>query len=63
MATMAERLPGLIEAMCRNEQYQCKSEDGVFRMNTTQSHSFAEVFLDKLSIFFKQESLLCIPTP
>ena len=32
---VAERLPGLLEAMCRNKQFQWRSEDKVFRMNST----------------------------
>ena len=40
--TMAERLPSLVEAMCQNEQYQCRSEDKVFRMNTTGSQGLPE---------------------
>ena len=34
---VAERLPGLFETMCRNENFQWGSEDKVFRMNSTES--------------------------
>ena len=49
VATMAQKLPSLLAAMCRNEQYQCKSDDGVFWMNTTRSYRFVKVLLDKHS--------------
>jgi len=47
---MADRLPRLLEAVSQNEQYQCKSEDKVFRMNTTGTFRVAEVILDKHSL-------------
>ena len=37
----AERLPGLVEALCRNEHFQWSSEDKVFRMNSTGSYRIA----------------------
>jgi hypothetical protein len=53
VATMAERLPSLVESMCQNEQYQCKTEDKVFRTNTTGSYRVARVTLDKHCLSFK----------
>jgi hypothetical protein len=41
VATMAQQLSSLVAGMCRNEQFQCKSDRGVFGMNTTLSYSFA----------------------
>ena len=32
---LAERLPGLVETMCQNEQFQWRSEDKVIRVNNT----------------------------
>jgi len=53
VATMAERLPSLLEALCQNEQHQCKSEDKMFKLDTTQSCRDARVTLDKHSLSFK----------
>ena len=57
VATMDERFPCLVEAMCQNEKYQCRSDDKVFRMNTSGSHSDARVTLDKQPLSFKQHEL------
>jgi len=50
---LAERLPGLVEALCQNEQCQCRSEDKVFRVNSTGSYRVARFALDKHCISFK----------
>ena len=54
---MAERLPGLVEAMCRKEHFQRRSEDKDFRMNSTGSYRFARLTLDKHWISFKLHEL------
>jgi hypothetical protein len=43
--------------MCRKEQYQCPSDDGVFWMNTIRSYQVAKVFLDEHSFSFKLHEL------
>ena len=35
VAVLAERLPGLVEVMCQNEQFQWRSEDKISRVNST----------------------------
>ena len=50
---VAERLPGLVEAMCRKEHFQRRSEDKDFRMNSTGSYRFARLTLDKHWISLK----------
>ena len=57
VATMAVRLPSLVEATCQNEQYQCRPDDKVFIMNTTGSYRDARVTLDKHSLSFKLHEL------
>ena len=57
VAIMAERLPNLVEAMCQNEHYQCRSDDKVFRMNTIGSYSVARVNLDKHFLSFELHEL------
>jgi hypothetical protein len=57
VATLAERLPRLVEAMCQNEHYQCRSEEKVFRLNTTGSYRVARLTLDKNWISFKLHEL------
>jgi len=54
---LAERLPGLVEAICRNEHFQWRSEDKVFRMNSTGSYRVARLTLDKHWISFKLHEL------
>ena len=43
--------------MCQNEHYQYKSEDKVFRKNTTGSYGFARMILDKHWISFNLHEL------
>ena len=60
---LAERLPCLVEATCRNEQFQWWSEDKVFRMNSTGSYRFSILTVGKHWISFKLHelrNLLCI---
>ena len=56
IATMAQRLPSLVEAMYHNK-HQCRSDDKVFRMNTTGSYRVARVTLDKHWLSFKIHEL------
>ena len=35
VAVLAERMPGLVEVMCQNEEFQWRSEDKLFRVNST----------------------------
>ena len=44
---VAEGMPGLVEAMCRYQHFQWRSEDKVFRINSTGSHRIARFTLDK----------------
>jgi hypothetical protein len=55
--TLAEQLPGLVEAMFQNVQFQWRSEDKVFRMNSTGSYMVARLTLDKHWISFKLHEL------
>ena len=57
VAAMAERLPGLVEAMCQNEQHQYRPGDKDFTMNTTGSYRVARVTLDKRYLSFKLHEL------
>ena len=50
---LAERLPGLVEAMSRNEQFHWRSEDKVYRMNSTGSYRVARLAVGKHWISFK----------
>jgi len=54
---LAERLPGFEEAMCQNEQFQWRSEDKVFRVNSTGYYRVARFTLDKHWISFKLHEL------
>ena len=54
---VAERLLGLVEAMCRNEHFQWRSEDKVFRMNSTLSYRIARFTPDKHRILLKLPQL------
>jgi len=54
---LAERLPGLVEAMCQNDQFQWRSEDKVFRVNSKGSYRVARLTLDKHWISFKLHEL------
>jgi len=54
---VAERLPGLLEAMCRNERYVWMSEDKVFRMNRTGSYGIARYIHYKHWISLKLHEL------
>ena len=54
---LAERLADLVEAMCQNEQFQWRSEDKVFRVNSTGSYRVARFTLDKHWISFKIHEL------
>jgi len=54
---MAERMPSFVEAMFQNEQYQCKSDDTVLRMNTTGPYRVARLTLDKHWLSFKLHEL------
>jgi len=54
---VAERLPGLVEAMCRNEHFQWMSGDKVFRMNSIGSYRIASLTLDKNWISLKLPEL------
>ena len=47
VTVLAERLPGLVEALCQNEQFQWRSEDKVFIVNRTGSYRVARLALDK----------------
>jgi hypothetical protein len=50
---VAERLPGLVEAKCRNEHFVWRSEDKVFRMKSTGSYRIARFTHDKHWISLK----------
>ena len=54
---VAERLSGLVEAMCEKEQFQWKSEDKVFRVNSKGSYRVARLTLDKHWMSFKLHEL------
>ena len=56
VTVLAERLPGLVEALCQNEHFQWRSED-VFRVNSTGSCRVARLALDKHWISFKLPEL------
>ena len=57
VTVLVERLPGLLEAMCQNEQFQWRSEDTVFRVNSTGLYRVARFTLDKHWILFKLHEL------
>ena len=44
---VVERLPGLVEAMCRNEQFVWSSEDKDFKIHTTKAYRTARFSHDK----------------
>jgi len=50
---VVEILPGLVEAMCRNEHFVWRSEDKVFRMHRTGSYNIARFTHDKHWISLK----------
>ena len=54
---VAERLPGLVEAMCRNVHFPWRSEDKVFGMNSIGSYRISRLTLDIHWISFKQHEL------
>jgi hypothetical protein len=47
LRSMAEHLSRICDALCRDEYYICKSQDGRFRMNTTGSYRVARIYIDK----------------
>ena len=54
--TMAENLPALCEALCREEQFRCV--DGDFKMNTSGTFKTAKISLSKKkSVSFKLSEL------
>ena len=52
---VVERLPGLVEAMCRNEQFLWSSEDKDFKIHTTKVYRTARLSHDKHWISLKPE--------
>jgi hypothetical protein len=55
--SIAEHLPRICDALCRDEYYICKSQDGRFRMNTTGNYRVARIYIDKKWMAFKLEEL------
>ena len=51
VATLAECLPRICEAMCDDGQFACS--DGPFRLNTTGSYRVARMYKDKQYISLK----------
>ena len=54
---VVERRPGLVEAMCRNERFEWRPEDKVFRMHSTLSYRIARFTHDKQWISLKLPEL------
>ena len=54
VATTAECLPRICEAMCGNAQYGCS--DGAFRLNTTGNVTVARLYIEKeyITLIFKK---------
>jgi len=52
-----ERLPSLVERMCRNEYFVWRSEGKVFKMNSTGSYRIARFTRDKHWISLKLHEL------
>ena len=48
---VAERMPGLVKAMCWNEHFQWKSEDKFFRMSSTVAQDRKIYTRQKLDLF------------
>jgi hypothetical protein len=55
VASMAQQLPSLCEAMCGDEQYSWK--DGVLSLTTIGSYKTARLYLDKQYINYKLHEL------
>ena len=54
---VAERMPGLVEAMCRNGHFLWRSKDKVFKMNSTGSYRIARFTHNKHWISLKLPEL------
>jgi len=54
---VTERLPGIVEEICRNERFVWRSEDKVFRMNSIGSYRIARFTHDKHWISLKFHEL------